>query len=105
MEKQEIFECSENIYADLGFANAEEDLAKSRLSIEIFRIMKKRKLTEKKTAKILSITPTELSAVLKGKLQDFSIDSLFRFLLLLGADIEVKINTSKQSRIHVSITD
>ena len=77
MKKQEVFECSENIYADLGFANAEEDLAKARLAIEIFRIMKKRKLTQKMTAKILGITNTEISAIMKGKLQNFSIDNLF----------------------------
>ena len=44
---------SGNVFADLGFANPEEELLKAKLIREIRSIIKRRKLTQAKAAVIL----------------------------------------------------
>ncbi|MGB7977796.1 MAG: XRE family transcriptional regulator [Chlamydiales bacterium] len=44
---------SGNVFADLGLANPEEALAKTQLVWKIAKIIKKRKLTQKRVAAIL----------------------------------------------------
>ncbi len=46
---------SDNIFADIGIAKAEEELTKAELAWEIDHIIKKRKLTQEKAAKIMGI--------------------------------------------------
>jgi len=74
----------------LGLANPEEALAKAQLAWEIAKIIKKRKLTQKRVATILKIAQPKVSLLLRGYLKSFSMERLFRFLNDLG-----QISTSK----------
>lgn len=106
MENEEIVESSGNIFEDLGFPDAEEAQAKSKLAIEIFLIIKAKRLTQKEAAKIMKTSQSHVSDILRGKLSNFTIDRLLRCLLALGKDVEIKIKkpkTNKQPpRIYVS---
>jgi predicted XRE-type DNA-binding protein len=95
MKKKKLggIECeigSGNVFADLGLANPEEALAKTQLAWEIIKIIKKRKLTQKRVAEILKITQPKVSLLLRGYLKSFSMERLFRFLNDLGQDIYIK---------------
>lgn len=83
-----------NVFADLGIPNPEEALAKSQLAWEISRIIKKRKLTQAKVAKILKIGQPKVSLLLRGYLKSFSLERLLRFLNDLGQDIHISITPS-----------
>lgn len=85
---------SGNVFADLGLANPEEALAKTQLVWEIIKIIKKRKLTQKRVATILKIAQPKVSLLLRGYLKSFSMERLFRFLNDLGQDIYIKITPS-----------
>ncbi len=85
---------SGNVFADLGLANPEEALAKSQLAWEIARIIKKRKLTQVRVAKILKIAQPKVSLLLRGYLKSFSFERLLRFLNALGQDIHITITPS-----------
>ena len=85
---------SGNVFADIGLPNPEEALAKSQLAIEIRRVIRKKKLTQAKAAKILKIDQPKLSRLLRGYLTNFSLERLFRFLNDLGQDIYVTIAPS-----------
>lgn len=106
MENEEIVESSGNIFEDLDFPNVEEAQAKSKLAIEIFLIIKAKKLTQKEAAKIMKTAQSHVSDILRGKLSHFTIDRLLHCLLALGKDVEIKIRkpkTKKQPpRIYVS---
>src|ERR1700734_2445516 len=93
-KKIDYEESSGNIFADIGLPNPEEALAKSQVAIEIRRIIKKKKLTQAKAAKILKIDQPKLSRLLRGYLTNFSLERLFRFLNDLGQDIYVTITPS-----------
>lgn len=106
MGKDEIIDSSGNIFEDLSFPNVEEAYAKSKLAIEIFLIIKAKKLTQKEAAKIMRTNQSHVSDILRGKLSHFTIDRLLRCLLALGKDVEIKIKkpSSKKRlpRIYVS---
>ena len=103
MENEEVIESCGNIFEDLGYPNAEEALAKSKLAIEIFLIIKARKLTQKEAAEIMKTDQPHVSDILRGKLARFTIDRLLRFLLTLGKDIEIKIKKPKTEKHHPRI--
>ena len=93
-----LFEKSSgNIFADIGVANPEQALAKSCVALEIERIIKKKKLTQSKIAKILGITQPKVSLLLRGYLKSFSLERLFRFLNVLGQDIYIQFAPSTHS--------
>jgi predicted XRE-type DNA-binding protein len=88
---------SGNVFADLGLKNPEELLAKAELVQRIADIIAERKLTQVRAAKLLGIDQPKVSALLKGKLDGFSTDRLFRFLNALGRDVESVIRPAEPS--------
>ncbi len=77
---------SGNLYADLGYKNAEEMEAKAILAREIYRIIKQKKLSQLKAAKFLGIPQPSLSKLMRGNLAGFSTDRLIHLLKKLGQD-------------------
>ena len=71
---------SGNVFADLGFANPEEELLKAKLVREIRGIIKRRKLTQTKAAAMLGLKQPDVSALVTGRVGKFSIDRLVRCL-------------------------
>ena len=96
---------SENIFADIGIENADEELTKAELVWEIDHIIKKRKLTQAKAAEMMGINQPKVSALLRRKLSGFSVERLMHFLNLLGQDIDIivrpKPRNRKIARVHV----
>jgi predicted XRE-type DNA-binding protein len=92
MTKTPVERSGGNVFADLRIANPEEYLAKSELAVEIFRIIKRRRLTQEAAGKILGINQPKVSALLNGRLDGFSTDRLFRFLNALGCDVQITVS-------------
>jgi predicted XRE-type DNA-binding protein len=95
--KEPIEASSGNVFADLGLKNPEELLAKAELVQRIADIITERKLTQGRAAKLLGIDQPKVSALLRGKLDGFSIDRLFRFLNALGRDVEIRIRPARHA--------
>ena len=95
-----VEEGSGNIFTDLGFSGevAEEELLKAQLGTEIFRILKKRKLTQAEAAKLLCVKQSEISDLKAAKLSDYSVEQLMTFLNRLNRDIEIRIIPSKDRK-------
>ncbi len=86
---------SGNVFADLGLKDPEELLAKSELVQRIADIIAERKLTQVRAARLLGIDQPKVSALLRGRLDGFSIDRLFRFLNALGDDVEIIVRPAR----------
>ncbi len=97
---------SGNVFADLGLPNPEERLAKALLSIAIERAMEERDLTVSAAAKLMQCTKADLSRVIRGDLDEFSMDRLFRFLNALGMDVRIQITPKapETAEAHVLVT-
>jgi len=96
---EDYVKSSGNVFADLGLPDAEERVAKAELARKIEHIIKRKHLTQERAAKILGISQPKVSALLHGKLAGFSMDRLFKFLMALDQDIEIRIK-SKPSRVR-----
>lgn len=94
----EITKSSGNVFADLDLSNPDEALAKADLALQINKLIKEKDLTQKMAAKILGIDQPKISALTRGRLGGFSIERLFKFLILLGQDIEIVLKPHVKTR-------
>ena len=67
---------SGNIFADMQMTNPEERLAKADLSIQIENLMDAKKLRSRQAAALMGITQANLSDIMRGQLQDFTVERL-----------------------------
>lgn len=90
-DNQKTTASSGNVFADLGFANPEEELLKAKLVGEIRSIIKRRKLTQAKAAVVLGLKQPDVSALVTGRVGKFSIDRLVRCLDRLDYKVELVV--------------
>jgi predicted XRE-type DNA-binding protein len=89
---------SGNVFADLGLAEPEEELTKAQLATHIRQIVKRRRLTQMSAASLMGIDQPKVSALLNGRLANFSSERLMRLLTALGQDIEITVKAKPRSR-------
>ncbi len=53
--KRDYEESSGNVFADLGFRNSKQELLKAKLTVEIYKLLKKRDVTQKETARAVAL--------------------------------------------------
>lgn len=88
---------SGNVFADLGLPNPDLALAKAELVQRIRELIAERKLTQSQAAKLLGLDQPKVSALVRGRIQGYSIDRLFRFLSFLGQRIEIAVRPNLKS--------
>jgi len=96
---------SGNIFADLGFPNSEQELVKARLTLQIYQILRDRKLTQKDAALLLGTTQAQVSALMRCRPVSVSVGKLMEFLTTLGQDVEVTVKpAARRGAGHMSVT-
>jgi predicted XRE-type DNA-binding protein len=89
---------SGNVFADLGFAEPEEELTKAQLASHIRQIIKRQRLTQAAAAELMGVDQPKVSALLKGRLTNFSSQRLMRLLTALGQDVEIVVKAKPRNR-------
>ncbi|HET6572304.1 MAG TPA: helix-turn-helix transcriptional regulator [Fimbriiglobus sp.] len=79
------------MFADLGLPNPDLALAKAELVRRIRDLIAGRKLTQAKAAELLELDQPKVSALVRGRVEGYSIDRLFRFLNALGQQVEITV--------------
>jgi predicted XRE-type DNA-binding protein len=87
-----------NVFADLGYADAEERQTKLRLAHAINGVIARRRLTQTTAAEKLGINQPKVSALANYKLDGFSVERLMTFLTALDQDVEIVIRKKPRSR-------
>ena len=82
---------SGNVFADLGLPDADDRLAKAELAHEICSLIRSARLTQVQAARRLGVDQPKVSALMHGRLKDFSIDRLIRFATRLGRDVHIHL--------------
>ena len=87
---------SGNVFADLGFPHSEQEPAKAKLTVQIYRLLKDRGLTQTEAAKLLETTQSQVSALMRCFPVSVSIGRLIEFLTILGQDVEVTVKPASR---------
>jgi predicted XRE-type DNA-binding protein len=101
--KIRIKESSGNVFQDLGFPNPEREQLKARLTLQIYRIIKDRKLTQAAAGEVLGIKQPHVSALMRGQSGNFSVERLMDFLTALGQDVEITVRPTRREHGDVSL--
>jgi predicted XRE-type DNA-binding protein len=91
---------SGNVFADVGLP--EDYLAKAELVAEIARAVSEGRMNQTEVAAILGIDQPRVSALLRGKLNMFSLSRLIQLVARLGNSVEIRIRPAATPSITVS---
>jgi len=98
-----VEEGSGNVFADLGFANPEREQLKARLTLQIYRLIKQRDLTQAEAGELLGIKQPHVSGLMRGQSGAFSVERLMDFLTALGQDVEITVRPTRKHHGAVSV--
>lgn len=82
---------SGNVFADLFIPDAEELKTKVQLAVVIKREIAARGWSQAEAAEVLGINQPKVSALLRYRLDGFSVERLMNFLTALGHDVEIVV--------------
>lgn len=82
---------SRNVFADLGFEDAEERLIKADLAIHIKSEIRRRGLSQAQVGRLTGLTQSEVSRIGSIKTDGFSQERLQNVLRKLGIDVEIRL--------------
>jgi predicted XRE-type DNA-binding protein len=91
--ESKVVEGSGNVFADLGFRDAEELQAKAELTRQISHRVQKLKLTQAQAAERLGLKQPDVSKLVQGRYTGFSVDRLLKLLNALDVDVEIVLRS------------
>ena len=100
MARKDYIVGSDNVFEDLGHPRPAEALAKAELARKIAEVIAKRRLTQAAAAELLNLDQPKVSALLNGRLANFSSERLMRLLTALGQDVDITVRTKPRNRAH-----
>ena len=93
----------QNIFIDLGLPNPEQELLKAQLTLEIYRIVKARGLTQEQAGRVLGIKQPHVSALLRNRAGNFSVGRLMEFLTALGQDVRITVKPTRKEQGEMEV--
>jgi predicted XRE-type DNA-binding protein len=103
-QSETVIHGSTNVFADLGFPDAEERQTKLRLAYAINKILEDGHHTQAAAASLLKVSQPKVSALKHYKIDGFSVERLLTFLTALDRDVEISIRRKPRSRIMGKIS-
>jgi predicted XRE-type DNA-binding protein len=91
---------SGNVFADIGLPEPEAELTKAQLASHIRQLIKRQRLTQAAAAALMGIDQPKVSALIHGRLANFSSERLMRLLTALGQDVDITIRDKPRNRAH-----
>ena len=95
-----VTESSGNVFADMGLPEAEEELTKAQLASHSRPAINRRRLTQAAAAALMGVDQPKVSALLNGRLANFSSERLMRLLTAIGQDVEITVRAKPRNRAH-----
>ena len=90
---------SGNVFRDLGFPaeEARNLLLRSQIMICIEQFVERSGLTQARVAARLGLTQPRLNALLRGKIDQFSLDALVNTATRAGLHVELRVTSAKRA--------
>ncbi len=89
---EEILSSSGNVFLDMGFPPEEAAILQMRadLMAKLRKIIKSKKLIQAKAAKILGVSQSRVSDLVRGKWEKFSLEMLITLATRAGLHVTLK---------------
>ena len=91
-----VHESCGNVFADLRIPNPDLALAKAKLVQRIRRLIAVQRLDSEHAARLLGIKPTDIDPLIRGRVEKYPIERLFRFLTALGQRVEISVRSAAE---------
>jgi predicted XRE-type DNA-binding protein len=101
---EEITRGSGNVFADLGFKDADERHTKLRLAYMINQIIDEHGLNQGEAAQRLKLNQPKVSALRNYKLDGYSVERLMTLLIALDRDVDIVIRKKPRTRSAARIS-
>ena len=102
-DDEKITRGSRNIFADLGYADAQAHLLKAGLVTQIRELITEKKLTQAAAAKRIGLSQPDVSRLMRGQFRDISIERLLRMITKLDCDIDVVVRDHGKTKVSRDI--
>jgi predicted XRE-type DNA-binding protein len=93
---------SRNIFADIGLPDSENHLVKAQIVIAVGNLIKSQNLTQTAAAAKMGLKQPDVSKLLDGRFEGFSLERLIGFLLALGNDVTIEVGPSNDNNAPTS---
>ncbi len=80
---------SGNVFADLGYADADTHLFKAQLVMRLKDVLVSHSMTQTAAARATGVSQPDMSRILKGQFRDVSVERIMRMLTRLGCEVDV----------------
>ena len=94
-EALELVRGSGNLYADLGYPDADARQLRAILAAEIIKSLDRQKLTERAAHDKTGFAAADFSRIRNAGLKRFTIDRLLSIVNSLGSRVEVRVKFSR----------
>jgi predicted XRE-type DNA-binding protein len=88
---------SGNIFADIGLPDSENHLVKAQIVVAVANLIRSQNLTQTAAAAKMGLKQPDVSKLLDGRFEGFSLERLIGFLLALGNDVTIEIGPSNDN--------
>jgi predicted XRE-type DNA-binding protein len=92
-----------NVFAGLGLPEPQQELLKAKLTLQLYRLIKQRGITQTEAGKILGIKQPYFSALMRNRSGIFSVERLMDFLTALGQDVQITVRPTRKAHGEVSV--
>ena len=97
-DNSSVQESSGNIFADIGMQDPDQEQLKAGLTLQVYRLIRNRKLTQTETSEILGIKQSHVSALMRNRSGNFSTKRLKDFLTILGQGVEMNVRPASKRK-------
>ena len=97
-DNSSVQESSGNIFSDIGMQDPDQEQLKAGLTLQVYRLIRNRKLTQTETSEILGINQSHVSALMRNRSGNFSTKRLKDFLTILGQGVEMNARPASKRK-------
>jgi predicted XRE-type DNA-binding protein len=99
-----VLDSSGNIFLDMGMRDAEERLAKAELARMVRAEIRRRGLSQTAAAQLLGIHQPDVSDLVRGSLDRFSLTRLERLLNALDLEVRIQVGPRPHGKAQAGIS-
>lgn len=97
-------EGSGSVFADLGFKDADQLLARAQIGFLVFRILEEQKLKQREIAEVLGIAQPDVSHLMNGHFSRFTTEKLLDFLKRLDRKVTIEVRRHRKGEPYQEVT-